>query len=335
MAAVESDVMKLKKHLSNGDATGVYLFFGEELYLRDIYIEKIKAVIPDDDLREFNLITIDGREADFDEIQDAVESYPMMSEKKLVIIRDTGVFKKANEETNEFYSKIISNVPDFLVLLFIEDAVDKRSSLYKAVSKSGTVCNFEYLKPYELTAWVQGYVLKAKKKMSKEIIEYFISLSQPGLINLKNELDKLISSVETEITMSDVRNSIAKSLDIQVFDLSDAIMEGNKDKALMILSGLKEAKENAFTIIYLLHSGFDKMLQSKLMLKEGMTNFDIEKKLGLPKFICKKYIDGAKAFKEDFLVERVVRTSELDLSIKQGEISDWDALYKYIFEALS
>ena len=335
MATVESDVMKLKKHLANGDASGVYLFFGEELYLRDIYIEKIKNVIPDDDLREFNLITIDGRETDFDEVTEAVESYPMMSEKKLVIIRDSGIFKKANEETNDFYNRIITNVPDFLVLLFIEDAVDKRSSLYKSVSKSGTVCNFEFLKPYELTAWVQGYVLKAKKKMSKEIIEYFISVSQPGLINLKNELDKLISAVETEITLSDVKNSIAKSLDIQVFDLSDAIMEGDKDRAFSILSSLKESKENAFTIMYLLHSGFDKMLLSKLMLKEGMTNFDIEKKLGLPRFICKKYIDGAKAFKEDFLIKRVMRTPELDLSIKQGEISDWDALYKYLFEALS
>ena len=94
MATVESDVMKLKKHLANGDASGVYLFFGEELYLRDIYIEKIKNVIPDDDLREFNLITIDGRETDFDEVTEAVESYPMMSEKSLSSLEIQGFLKK-------------------------------------------------------------------------------------------------------------------------------------------------------------------------------------------------------------------------------------------------
>ncbi len=335
MAIKESDVMKLKRDLAEKGIDGAYLFYGSELYLRDIYIDKIKAVIPEDGLEEFNLIALDGRTTDLDGARDAIESYPMMSEKKLVIVRDSGIFKKAGEEEAKFWTEELKNLPEYCVLLFIEDDVDKRSSLYKTISKCGQAVEFAYMKPYELTAWVQGEVLKAKKKMSKNAIEYFVSLCPDGLINMKNELDKLLTVDTEEISEHDVKRMVSKSLNVQVFDLSDCIMEKKNDKAFEILEDLKTARESAFTILYLLNSMFDKMLLSKLMLADGATTQEVEKRLGLPPFIAKKYYNGARNFSEEFLLQRVKRVPELDLEIKQGKILEWDALYKYIFEAIS
>ncbi len=334
MAVKESDVMKLKREMKEKGISGAYLFYGEELYLRDLYIEKIRSVIPEDGFEEFNLITLDGKESDLDTIADAIESYPMVSEKKLVIIRDSGIFKKPKENVADFWNEELKRLPDYCILLFIEDSVDKRSSVYKTMSKAGTVVEFAYLKPYELTAWVQGEVLKAKKKMSKNVIEYFVSVCQDGLINLKNELDKLLSACDEEITETDVKRMVSKSLNVQVFDLSDCIMEKRSDRAFSILSDLKTSRESAFNILYLLNSTFDKMLLCKLMLSEGATSAEVEKRLGLPQFIAKKYYNGAKGFSEEFLAERVSRVPELDLAIKQGKIAEWDALYKFIFEAI-
>lgn len=335
MAVKESDVMKLKRKLKEDGISGAYLFYGDEIYIRDLYIDKIRAVVPQDGFEEFNLINIDGKETSLDEIAEAIESYPMVSEKKLVIIRDSGIFKKPKEDAARFWNEELKNLPDYCVLLFIEDDVDKRSSVYKTMSKYATTVEFAYLKPYELTAWVQSEVLKAKKKMSKNVIEYFVSVCQDGLINLKNELDKLIISSEEEITETDVKKTVSRSVNVQVFDLTDCIMQKKKDKALEILSDLKTAKESAFTILYLMNSAFDKMLLSKLMFADGATSAEVEKRLGLPSFIAKKYYEGAKKFSEDFLAERVSRVSELDLQIKQGKTAEWDALYKFVFEALA
>lgn len=334
MAVKESDVMKLKRELKEKGISGAYLFYGEELYLRDLYIDKIRAVVEDDGFEEFNLITLDGKEMTLDSAADAIESYPMVSEKKLVIIRDSGIFKKAKEEETEFWNEELKNLPDYCVLLFIEDNVDKRSSVYKTISKTGTAVEFAYLKPYELAAWVQAEVLKAKKKMSKNTIEYFVSVCQSGLINLKNELDKLLSAADEEITDSLVKETVSKSLSVQIFELTDCIMEKNTDRVFKILSDLKTMKESAFTILYLLNSAFDKMLLSKLMLEDGATVKDVESKLGLPPFIAKKYYGGARGFSAEFLKERVKRVPELDLAIKQGKIAEWDALYKFVFEAM-
>lgn len=334
MAAKESDVMKLKRELKEKGISGAYLFYGEELYIRDIYIDKIRAVVEDDGFEEFNLITLDGREMTLDAAADAIESYPMVSEKKLVIIRDSGIFKKAKEEEIDFWNNEIKNLPEYCVLLFIEDNIDKRSSVYKTISKTGTAVEFAYLKPYELAAWVQAEVLKAKKKMSKDTIEYFVSVCQEGIINLKNELDKLITAAEEEITLSLVKETVSKSLSVQVFELTDCIMEKNNDRVFKILTDLKTMKESAFTVMYLLNSAFDKMLISKLMLEDGAPTRDIEAKLGLPQFIAKKYYSGARGFSVEFLTERIKRVPELDLAIKQGKITEWDALYKFVFEAM-
>lgn len=326
--------MKLKRELKEKGISGAYLFYGEELYIRDIYIDKIRAVVEDDGFEEFNLITLDGREMTLDAAADAIESYPMVSEKKLVIIRDSGIFKKAKEEEIDFWNNEIKNLPEYCVLLFIEDNIDKRSSVYKTISKTGTAVEFAYLKPYELAAWVQAEVLKAKKKMSKDTIEYFVSVCQEGIINLKNELDKLITAAEEEITLSLVKETVSKSLSVQVFELTDCIMEKNNDRVFKILTDLKTMKESAFTVMYLLNSAFDKMLISKLMLEDGAPTRDIEAKLGLPQFIAKKYYSGARGFSVEFLTERIKRVPELDLAIKQGKITEWDALYKFVFEAM-
>ncbi len=334
MAAKESDVMKLKHIMAENKVSGAYLFYGQELYLRDIYIERFCGLIPDDGFREFNLITLDGRQTDNSSALDAIESFPIGGERKLVIIRDSGIFKKPGEGAVEFWGNELKNLPEFCILVFVEDDVDKRSSLYKTITKTGTAVEFAYLKPYELCAWVQHEVLKAKRKMNKDAIEYLISICQEGLINLNNELQKLLTFCDEEITAGDVRRVAAKSLSVQVFDLSDAIMDKNTDRALEILNDLKTVKESAFTILYLLNSAFDKMLLSKLMLNDGASVCEIEQKLGLPPFIAKKYYNSAKKFSVQFLIARVSRVPEIDLSIKQGKISEWEALYDFVFEAL-
>ena len=335
MAKKESDVMVLKRSMKERGIDGLYVFFGEETFLRDVYIDRFRDTIPKDDFLEFNLIVMDAKTVSQDEISDAIESFPMMSEKKLVIIRDSGIFKKVKEEDAKFWDSELKNLPDFCTLLFVEDAVDKRSSLYKLANKVGMTVEFAYLKPYELTAWVGGEVLKRKCKMSKEVIEYFIGICQEGLANLNNELDKLMVYCDEEITMSDVKTVVAKSLSVQIFDLTDCIMAKNADKAIAIINDLKTVKESAFNIMYLLNSAFDKMLMSKLMLKEGEGRVNIEKRLGLPGFIADKYISGAKGFSQEFLIWAVERVPELDLAIKNGKISEWDALQEFLFDALN
>ncbi len=334
MAAKEDNFLKLKQQIKKGETGNLYLFFGEEIFVKNLYLEQLKKLIPDDGLGDFNRIILDGKELDFDKIDDALNSFPMMAEKKLVVIKNSGIFRSANEDTKEFWQTKLADVPDYVLLIFDEQEVDKRSVLYKAVTKNGLCVEFAYMKDYEVSAWVVREAQKAGKKIGKSEAEYLVGMCDAGISNVKNELDKLINYSGAEIYKSDIDKVVSKPLSIVIFEVTDAIMQGNADRAMSVILKMKENKESAFNILYLLSSAFDKMLYAKLLLENGATYDMIASKLKLAPFITRKYIDGARGFSADFLKERICRTAECDLSVKQGEKDEWSALFEYVFECL-
>lgn len=329
--AKENPVIKLKKQIQSGEFAKLYLFFGEETYLRDYYIGKVFDAVPDNGFAEFNHIRIDGREASLSEIDDALESFPMMAEKRIVMISDSGVFKKANEEQKEFYLSRLARLADDTLLIFCENEVDKRSALYKAAGKYGEVIEFEQLGEAEAVTWLMREANEMGCSISKDTAQYFVGIAEPSLGALKNELEKCAGYCSGEITRSDVDRLVSKSLQMRVFDLCDCMMERNADKALALLAGLKTVRESPFAILYVLFSTFDKMLHAKLMEANGERTGEIASKLKLPPFVAGKYLKGAKKFSVDELSRLIIQVSETDLAIKQGKTDDWAALEDYIY----
>jgi DNA polymerase-3 subunit delta len=332
MPKKDSSLMTLKRQLKEHTLSNLYLFYGEEAFLKELYLTRIKAQIPDGGLPEFNHIKIESTQFTFDQINDFFESYPMMTEHKLIVLKNSGIFKSPKEEMKAFWTTRLSDIPEFVTVIFDEKEVDKRSSTYKALVKNGMAVEFEYLKETDLVTWVQREVKNAGKRIDKENAVYFVNICDPGIITLQNELDKLIHYCNTEIYRTDIDRVVSKSLQIRVFEITDSIMAKNTSHAMEVLADLKTIKESAFKILYLLSSTFDKMLQIKLLLADGATFQDAASKIGTSPFIARKYADSAKGFSVDFLMGRVIRIAEIDFAIKQGKVEDWLALEQYIAE---
>lgn len=270
----------------------------------------------------------------FDKIDDALNSFPMMAEKKLVLIKDSGIFKSASQELKDFWQERLADIPDYVLLIFDEREVDKRSVTYKAAAKYGLAVEFSYMQDYEVSAWVVREVQKAGKKISKDSADYLVAMCDPGIANVKNELDKLIHYSDDEIYRSDIDKVVSKPMGIVVFEITDALISGNGDKAIEVILRMRENHESAFNILYLLSSTFDKMLYCKLMLADGASYDTIASRLKLSPYIVQKYIKGAKQFSEEFLTRQVMKTADFDLAIKQGETDEWNALLQYVFECI-
>lgn len=340
MAKKNNSLLELKRQLKEKTLKPLYLLYGEETYLKEIYTNRIIEQIPDGGFPEFNHIRLEGSALPFSDYDDAWESFPMMTDRKMILIKDSGIFKlkKAKEdahstdELKEFWTEKLKRISDDTVVVFDETSVDKRSALYKAVSKVGTVVEFNYLSEADLVTWVVKQCLDAKKKISKDSAYYLISRCDPGLNNLNNELQKLLMFCDEEIYKSDIDRVVSKSMQVIVFELTDAIMAGNTQKAMSTLTDLKTVRENAFTLMYLMFSNFEKMLHAKLM--RGASQNEIASELGVSPFIARKYIEGANGFSEDSLEWMVRRVSEIDLAIKEGRTEDWTALEQYVTECI-
>ena len=332
--AKDTGFIDLKKQIRDNKLGNLYLFFGDEIYVKNIYIDKIKEIIHDGGFPDFNHILIDDKNTSFDDIADALESFPMMTEQKLVIIKNSYIFYKAKEDAKEFLAEHLKNIPEYVTLLFDEVQLDKRSSLYKTLTKSGLAVEFEYLSETDMVSWIEREVRNSKKTITRNSAQYMASICDSGLSYVKHELEKLISFCDSEITNSDIDRIVAKSLDIRVFELTDSIMKADASNALSLMNDFRTVKESAFKILYLLSGTFDKMLHSRLMVSEGASFNEIAEKLAIKPFIVKKYIENGKKFKENYLIERIMRVADIDLNIKEGNIDEWTALEQYVIESV-
>lgn len=334
------DLLKLKKQLNNGELSPLYLFYGEETFLKDVYVKRVADLIPDGGFPEFNHIRLEGADIPFSEYDDAWEGFPMMTDKKLIHIKDSGIFRIKTDKEDDyslddikaFWTEKLKRISEDNVVIFDESIVDKRSALYKAAAKAGTVVEFDYMTEEYLVTWVVKQCLDAKKKMSKQNAYYLITLCDPGLNNINNELQKLFDFCGEEIYKSDIDRVVSKPIQVVVFKLTDAIMTGDAGTAAATLMDLKNTNKDAFPLIYLMFSNFEKLLRAKLM--RGAPQGEIAAKLGVPVYVAGKYIDSAAGFDIDSLVWMVRRVAEIDLAIKEGRIEEWAALEQYVTECI-
>ncbi len=332
MAQKQNTLSELKKQIKNNDIKNLYLFWGEEIYLMDMYLGMLQKQVLDEGLPEFNLLTIEDAKTPLTEIADYIDTYPMMSDKKILILRGTGILKSANEEIKEFWKEQLEILPEYIVVIFVENEIDKRNTIYKAIEKKGHVQEFSYLSPTDCVTWVERKALSAKKKIRKENAQYLVEICAEGLENLKNETDKLINFSDEEITRSDIERMVSKCLNTKVFEMTDAIMEHDADRALSILKDMKTVKESAFKILYILFGTFEKMLLASLMLKDAEPADMIAKALKVSPFIAKKYMK--KSFKDEFLTDCVMAVAQADYDIKEGKTDEWTALESLVFTML-
>lgn len=332
--AKESVLPELKKRIKAGEISGIYLFYGEEVYLKEFYLGKLKEAIPDGGFAEFNHVLLDGKNLQSDQVDDAIESFPVMSDRKLVCIKDSGIFKAPHEDAKQYWLERLKNLPEEVVLVFDEAEVDKRSATYKAAAKAGLAVEFRYMKDYELVNWVERAVLQAKKRITKENAQYFISICDDGLAAVSLELDKLLNYCGEEVLRTDIEKVVSKSVGVKVFELTEQLMAKDAGKALQVLYDLKTAKEPVFKLLYLLFSTFDKMLRCKLLLAEGASFQEVADRAGIAGFLVQKYAAGAKRFGEGYLIARLLKIAELDLAIKEGQAEDWPALERFVLDSV-
>ncbi len=338
-AKKKNDIVELKAQLSKKTLQPLYIFYGEEEYLKEFYIKKITELVPDAGLEEFNRILITGA-ADYSEYDDVWEGMPMMTDKRILQIRDSNIFTIArkgdivppDDNQKKFWTEKFKRLSDDTVVIFCEKNVDARSALFKAASKAGFAVKCEYMSLPDLKAWVIKQTLHAGKKIDDSVAEYLVSVIDPGLNNLEHELNKLLNYCDNIIYRTDVDKVVSKAVQVQIFDITDGIMEGAPAKVFKILNELRTQKQSAFGILYLIYSNVEKMLHLKLA---GVTNRnEAAQLLGGSPWIAGKYLSGASGFSSAALYHMVTRVPEIDYEIKNGIVTEWQALEQYIFEAL-
>ena len=140
---------RLNEDLQAGQFHDVYLLYGEEAYLKKQYRKKLRdAMIPSDD--QMNYAYYEGKGINVNEIIDLAETLPFFSERRLIVLEDTGLLKSGGAELAEY----LSDMPKTTHFVFVETEIDKRNKLYKVIQSIGRVVELGRQDEHTLIRWV-------------------------------------------------------------------------------------------------------------------------------------------------------------------------------------
>lgn len=323
-------IENLEKELKNGNLQSLYLLYGEELFLLESSLKKIKSLFGEA-IKGINYINID--ETNCNELIADIETPSFGYEKKLIIARNTGLLKKdgkrkntelvaLREKVSNYLKENIDIIKTSVVLVFIEEEADAKQELYTTIDKLGVICKFDYQKPLQIEKRIKAICHAYKVKIEDYTLRYFIECCGTNMQDLINEIRKLIEYVgeDGNIEKEDIDQLATKKLESVIFDLTDSLGKKNIAKALEVLKNLIYAKEPLQKILITLYNHFKKLYFVKLSLKY---NKDIITSLNLKPnqtFLVNKYKTQANYFSEEELKNILQNLRDLDSDYKIGLI---------------
>lgn len=310
---------QLLQDLKQETYKNVYLLCGEEAYLRNQYKKRLRdALAAEGDTMNYSYY--EGKEINPKAVIDMAETLPFFADRRVLMVENSGFFKNKCEELADYMSVI----PESTYFIFVETEIDKRSRLYKEVKKYGRIVEFGIQKEDVLMKWVLGLLKKEGKNITRETLQVFLTKTGSDMQMIKNELDKLLAYTEgrTAITTEDVEQVCVTQTTNKIFDMVNAIAEGNQKKALELYEDLLSLKEPPMRILFLIARQFHQLYHVKLLWKEGLSSPEIAKQAGIVPFAVKKYQAQARSFSEAELRAAVEECVASEEAVKTGAMND-------------
>ena len=323
-------IEELEKMINQGSCQGIFLLYGEETFLLEQQLKKIKKNFGEI-VKGINYILID--ENNIQELISDIETPAFGYERKLIIAKNTGIFKREvkgrsggaskelKDKINDYLKENVEMINEAVTLVFVEDEVEK-NSIYNTIEKIGNICNFEEQKPFQIIKRLKSICNSYKVNVDESTLQYLIESCGTNMQDLINEIRKLIEYVgeNGKIQKQDIDKLCIRKIESVIFDLTDNLGQKKVKEAMDVLYNLIASKEPIQKILITLYNHFKKLYFVKLALAY---NKDVATSLNLKPnqmFLVNKYKAQAKGFKTSELRKIIQELEDLDYKYKIGLI---------------
>lgn len=296
----------------------LYLLLGTERFLRDTAARAItEAALHGTLLREFNESSFNLQRDSVHSAIAAAEQLPMMSERRVVRIRDFGRLRESDEETLIRY---LNNPAPSTVMIFIADDLDKRKKATKSLLDNCVVVDFPTLKDAEAKAWARTRLKELKTSADDAVLSEIIGLVGTDVQTLFSEIDKLASAVADtgRIVPEVVDELIGRSRELSNFELGDHLLANNRKRALETLHRLLDDGAEPVMLIGLIAGNFHRLALAKSLLAKGGRE-EVFRNISLPPFKRDAYIANLQRNDAAKIAHGLQLTAAADLAIKTSQ----------------
>ena len=319
-AAAEAE-RRFKADLKAGTLGSFYIICGEEAFLRSHYVELATKKLTDGPAGEFNFHRFSADDCTPQALADAIDAMPMMAERTLVRVDDVDLFKQP-EGAREQYAAILSDIPDYCCVLFVYDTVEFKinstmKKLAAAVKEHAQIVSFGKQSVRSLCAWITRHFRAHGKSVTDELCQYLIFRTDGLMTTLGGEIDKIAAYQEGEaITRGAIDAVVIPALSAQTFDISDAVVNRDFEKALFKLQELYAMQTDPIAVLGAIGAQLRRLYYARVILSSGGGQKELMELTGLKSYPAGLTMTAARRVTDRFCQSAIQLVLDTDLAMK-------------------
>ncbi len=322
MAKNEKNTLQvLKGAIKAGQPERLYIFWGEEVFLLQHYLQQLKKAVLDELTESFNYHFLNAETFDVRSLADAVENLPMMADRTLVQVDDVDFFKLPEDSRNKV-AEILGDIPEYCTVVLTYETVawkpDKRlKKLWEPIEKNGQIVEFVKQNQRDLITWLTRHFAARGKTITPELCAYLIDITDGTMTSLSGEVAKICAYSGTDsICRADIDAVTEPVLDAVVFRMTDQLATGAYGDALITLQKLLKMQQEPIAILGAIGGHFRRLSAARTLLDHGGNAGELMKLCGLADYPARKAMDAARKLSPAFCAAAARLVLETDYKMK-------------------
>lgn len=322
----------------------LYALHGPDQFRAQEALQEIRSSLNSDGTLAQNTVRLDGRMITPAELQTACHTASFFAEIRLVIVeklqeRLRGSRRRGRRTVNDAgseldsFAEILVNLPASTFVVLLDDQTS--DGLMAAIEKEATVREFPVLRANEVRRWATSRVKELGADFAPGALERLLSMIDGAhLGELASEIDKLTTYArDRPVQSEDVDRLVSAAVQMQTWDLTDAVIEGRGDKALAVLQAMDAKDHPRQLLIFMITRQYRQLILAQALLREGMSSEQIGNQIGIRSaYPLQKVVEQASRYPADRLESAYRRLFETDIAVKTGVMDVDTALEMLILD---
>jgi DNA polymerase III subunit delta len=318
----------------------IYLLQGEEPYYIDLISKEIEKQALEEHERDFNQSVIYGKDVDVMSLITDLNGFPMMAERRLIVVREAQDIKDKEFDLLEKYITSPNETTVF-VLCYKFKKLDSRKKIYKEITKKGVVFTSDKIKDYQIPQWIESYLKNTSYSITPKASKLLSDSLGNDLSRITNELDKLSILIQKGTTINEIHieENIGISKDFNVFELVTAIQLRDVPKIFQIVDYFEHnPKSGPLTLVIAQIFGlFIKLMRVHFLTDKSQANIAAQCKVN-PYFV-KDYLNACKLYNPTKIANNIALLNEYDLKSKglgsSGNVPEGELMKELIYRLIN
>lgn len=338
---LESQCRQIINDVKNGNFVPVYLLMGTEPYYPDLVCDEIIKFALTDSERDFNQTVFYGLDTDAGTVASECRSYPMMAERRLVVLKEAQSMKTLEDLATYASDPMESTV---LVILMHGASADKRRALYKNVQKKGVVLVSDALRDYEMPQWITSFYKSRGLDIEPAAAALLAEYAGTDMSRIMLETEKMQKNLPegtVRVNAADIEKNVGISRQFSIFELTKALSYMKAEKALKIAAYIGNGPKFMLLLATApLYTHFYRILkyEAALLKNPAMSKADRAKLLGINPYFMEEYDVAARNYPIRRCMKVISLLEEYDFKGKgggSGEASQGDLLMELVSKILN